>query len=85
MKRLKKSWKLFPIKKPVRHKGYQDVGYGLLFKDFQIEFVELYYQGRRTVIKPLAWFEIEDIDKIMKTVSSLKKFLEKRWKNEENM
>ena len=72
----KKDWKLFPITKPVRHRHYQDVGYGLLLKGFQIEFVEMYYEKNRLAVKPLAWFELDDIDKIIQSASSLKKYLE---------
>jgi len=71
----KKEWKLFPITKPLRHENYQDVGYGFLFKDFQIEFVEMYYESNRIAVKPLAWFSIDDIDKIIESAKSLKKYL----------
>jgi len=73
----KKEWKLFPIKKPIKREHYQEVGYGFLFKNFQIEFVEMYFDGDRIAVKPLAWFDAEDVNKIMNAVLSLNKYLER--------
>ena len=76
MGRWKKEWKLFPIKEPVRRENYQEVGYAFLLKDWQIEFVEIYFDGDRVSVKPLAWFELKDADKIIKAGSSLKRYIE---------